>query len=304
MKALLLLLILPALAFGEAGRTAAPFLNRPVSARASGMGQAFTAVAGGTDSLYYKPAGLGGASRPELSATVATGLADDSLGSLVYVHPTSLGAFSAGVLYLDGGNISLDLTSGLQESRKAEQDTAFVGAYSLQPVPGLWVGAAGKYIQSRLVERYTAKTEAFDAGVLWKTPLEGVDLGASAQNIGPDLKFEQKGDPLPRTTRFGAAYRRNFEGEEGAGYSLLLAADSFQQLYQDQEARLGLELTRHPGTDIPATATFRIGYLFARDVDSLTLGLGFGWERFGFDYAYALAKDLNGSHRLSLRWLF
>ena len=61
-------------AFSEAGRTAAPILSRAIGARAGGMGQAFTSIEGGSESIVYNPAGTVFISKPMISLTSSSAL--------------------------------------------------------------------------------------------------------------------------------------------------------------------------------------------------------------------------------------
>jgi hypothetical protein len=287
------LLLLPDLGRAEAGRTAVPFLTLPVGARSAALGGAVTAVAGGVESLFYNPAGLTAAERPAVSATVASGLVDDGFGSVSAVAPSPLGTFAAGAMYLNGGQIDLNLSSGFQSTKTAEQDTAVLGAWALRLPGGFSVGAAGKWIQSQLVETYTARTSAIDAGILWDTPLEGLALGGAVQNIGNDVKFEQQGDPLPLTYRGGLAYRHELDEIT----SITISADGIQTLDEDFRESVGLDVTsRKEGN----AYSFRAGYQFQRDEDGLALGIGAAFKHLSIDYAYSFSNDFHGAHRFSL----
>ena len=83
---------------------------------------------------------------------------------------------------------------------------------------GLGIGASLKYIHSFLMPNKiliaiygydvhgTARSIAVDIGAMYKTPLPGLALGISLQNLGFDMKFPgETGDPLPRHIRYGLA---------------------------------------------------------------------------------------------------
>ncbi|MBI4057275.1 MAG: PorV/PorQ family protein [Elusimicrobia bacterium] len=306
---------LPRSCWAEAGRTAATFLSRPIGARASAMGQAFTAVEGGIDSLGYNPGALGALARPSLSSMYSTGLSDEGFSFLGYGHPTAWGTFSAGMIYFNGGSVELNLSSGLREYRKAEQDMVEMLSYSVQIFPGFFVGLTGKLMQFKLVEQFSAKSEAVDGGILWKTPWPNLSLGGALLNVGKEVKFEQEGDPLPKTWRVGATYslalrtNRSEAAEwvataEPSILKWVIALDEVQVLHQSAQTHLGMELRKIPLTSSEVLANLRFGYILNRDIDSLSLGIGFEWGQLVLDYGFGLVKDLNSTHRVSVGWRF
>lgn len=302
-EALFVAVLLPALAFGDAATVGAPTLARPFSARALGMAQAFAAVPGGLESAGYNPAGLAGAKRPQLATFYEHGAIEDSFGYLGYAHPTSYGVLDAGLLYYDAGTVHLTLSDGTDTRVKAEQDyVAMFGAAI--PLPfDLTIGAIAKAYRFTLAQQATANGFAADGGVQWRSPLRGLTFGASAQNLGPNVKFERQGDPLPLTGRVGAAYALDLN-DLGAikdpTYTLsqfLIAADAVQTRGSPVGANLGLEMSM----PMPhGRASIRGGYLVNNDGQNVAFGVGLREGRFLFDYAMGVTKALNNTQSFSL----
>ena len=73
---LLLLIVSGGARVGEPGNSGFVFLRLGNGARASGMGEAFTAVADGATSIYWNPAGMAGVEGVELSVTHTEWLVD------------------------------------------------------------------------------------------------------------------------------------------------------------------------------------------------------------------------------------
>ena len=270
MRALIVLTLLRAAApllHAEPGRTAASVLQRPLAARSAGMGEAFAAVDAGVDSLGYNPAGAARLARPELASSYNSGIAGDDFGFLGYAHPLSLATLTAGFVYYDAGSVNLSFSDGRQESRTAEKDMAALLGLGAPLGWGLCIGGTAKVFRLELAEEVKAAGYAADLGALWHTPLKGLNLGVSLQNLGPDVKFEEEGDPLPQTIRFGAAYGFNLDNldwfrEGGLGFSrFLFTADAVKARDEnDVLPSAGLEMGIPWGAQ--SYGALRAGYMF------------------------------------------
>lgn len=308
LAALLLLAPLPLRA--ESGRTAAQTLQRPIGARPIGMGEAFTAVEGGVASLGYNPGALARMERPEFETTYTRGVIDDHFSFLGYAHPTKFGVVTAGFMYYDAGSIGLNLSNGTQRTVKAQQDLVGMGGVSLKLGDDLTAGATAKVFRFELAEQARAGGLAADLGALWRTPLSGLSLGASLLNAGPDVRFEHAGDPLPMSGRAGAAYRFSLAGsrwarDAGYGFSdFLLTLDGVKTREQKAVVSTGFEMGMPLGLADHGAAAIRVGYLFGRDLDSLTLGFGLRQGRISFDYALGVLKKVGNAHHLSIGCYF
>jgi hypothetical protein len=270
------------------------------------MGESFVAVAGGLDSLGYNPAGTAGLARPELETTYLHGIAEDDFGFLGYAHPLSRATVAAGMLYYHGGSVILRPAAGPQQEVTAQQD--MVGLVSLG-VPlgfGLCAGGTAKLYRLELAEQARASGFAGDLGALWRTPLKGLNVGASLQNLGPDVKFEQASDPLPMATRFGASYEFSLAGlryiqQGGFGFShFLVTADGLKprdgrNILPATGLEMGMSLSE------ASDMALRFGYLFERDIANFTFGVGFRQGRWRLDYAMGVGRaDVDGSHHVTL----
>ncbi|MEK7858625.1 MAG: PorV/PorQ family protein [Elusimicrobiota bacterium] len=301
---LLLPLCLAAPAQAGVGQTAAPTLRRPLAARPVGMGEAFTAVEGGQASLGYNPAALARMARPELLTTYIQGIAEDSFSFLGYSHPLPLATVTGGVLFYDGGKIDVNLSNGVRETRNAQRDMAALGGLSLRLPFGLAAGATAKVYRLELAGEAKTTGYAADLGALWKTPLAGLNVGASLLNAGPDVRFEQEADPLPLTTRLGAAYEfsaseTGWLQQNGFSMSRFLITTDAVSVRNDSPAlaagcEMGMALSERISTAL------RFGYIFGQENQNLTLGLGLKDGRFLLDYAMGVMKTTPHAHHVSL----
>lgn len=289
----------------ESGRTAAPFLQRAMGARASSMGSAFVAVQGSIDSLQYNPAAIGTLQNKTVTSSYLKGFAGATHGYFGYAHPTPLGSFAGSFLYFNAGKISLNLSDGTRGSVTAEKNTAWTASYGKELFAGLHLGATYRFVRLNLAQTASATTSQGDFGALWKTPLKGVSIGAAYQYAGPNITFESAGDPPPTTLRYGIAFRfpdvdvqKIDPSVDLDAFDMTLAVDGVRTLHERHSPRLGLELGLTPAQI--GRIAMRTGWVIGREAEGFTFGLGFAQGRFGFDYAFGSSLELGHLQHFSI----
>lgn len=303
----LLLAATPAARAGSAGVTAGGTLRRPLGARPIGLGDAFAGVAGGLDSLSTNPAGLTGIVRPQVQAVYIHGSIDDRFSYLGYGQKAGPLALSAGVVYYDGGKIGLNFSDGTRRSVQAQRDLVGLLGAAI-PLPGrLSAGVLAKAYSFELAEEARTSGLAVDLGGQWRTPVKNFSVGGSVQNIGSEIKYEQEGDPLPTSARAGAAYLLDLDAlDYDVGKSMftkfLFTLDAIKAREERVAAATGVEMLM-PMSDKGRLA-LRLGYVFNRDIDSLTFGLGFHERRWTLDYGLGVKKALANVHHVALGFTF
>lgn len=309
LAALGLLAATAAPASAEPGLTAATFLQRQLGAQPAGMGYAFTAVRGRLDAMQFNPAGLAWLRKPVASSTYLNGLAGANHGFLGYGQPLPWGTLGVGLLYFNAGSIDLNLADGTTGRVTAEEDTALSASYGLELPLGVAVGATYRHVRLELAETARAAVSQADLGALWRTPLRGLSVGAAVQYLGPDVKFEEAGDPPPRTRRFGVAYhwpeldpKKLDPSVDLQKFDVTVAADWVEVLHERKSPRAGLEMGLQPH-QLDRVA-LRFGWVFNRDSESFTFGLGLKEGRWGVDYSLGTAKDLGNLQQVSLAFYF
>ena len=290
----------------EAGRTGATTLQRPFWARPVGLGEAFVAVDGGVDSMGYNPAGATRITRPELESSYVHGIANDNFGVLGYAHPFHLATVTGGFAYYNAGDIAINLSDGTQRTRTAQQDMVGLVGLGLPLGWGFCVGGTAKFFRLELAEEARASGYAADLGALWHSPIKGLNLGAALQNLGPDVKFESEGDPLPLTARFGAAYDFSLANlgwfqEGGYGFSRFLVTADAVKVRDEKDFLPAAGLEMGMGLGEQGYGALRFGYMFSRELNYLTFGVGLRQGRWQLDYGLGVMRnDIANTQHLTL----
>ncbi|MBU1487496.1 PorV/PorQ family protein [bacterium] len=281
------------------GTTGAQFLTWGIGARASGMGEAFCAVADDATAIHFNPAGLGFLRKPafvgmhsDLYADLdaATGMSHSFLG---YTQPVGENTFGLGLNYLNTGEHTLTNEKGDITGSCDIYDLSAILSLAHPFSDNLSVGINLKYIYS---DYYAFKGRAYAGsfGLLYKTPLKGLNLGAAIENIGSKIYYKDdwQADELPANVKIGAAY--NFPLGDKA--RILLAIDLNQPLYDDFiDYNTGAEL------GLFKLLSLRVGY-FDKGAGwkDYTYGFGANYKGFNLDFANVPGGDLGRNNRISL----
>src|SRR5467141_43403 len=220
------------------GTSAGDFLGFEVGASSAGLAGAYTSVASGASSQFWNPSLLAGMTRPQASMMHATWLGNLQYEWIGYARP--LGA-RKGVGSMSVAYFHMPSVSGVEEFDNPTGEfrvynMAVTLGYARPIVKGLMLGANGKVIRQALAS-VSGTGAAMDLGA--SATIAGATLGATVQNLGPDISFGGSSYPLPQLTRFGVS--RPFFADR-----LLLAADySFPKTYYN-DLRIGAEVRPHP----------------------------------------------------------
>lgn len=295
-------------ASGEAGRTAAPSLNAPLGARAAAMGQAFTGVPGGGESLNYNPGALAFVTGFSVTASYMRGFADTGHGFIA--APLKFGhlVLTPAYMHFNGGDLHLNLTGGVTGKVNAETDSAVYASGAYRIDERLGVGLTAKRASVELAETVSASAMLYDLGALYSAG-HGLTLGAAWLNTGGSFRFENAGDPAPAVKRLGAAWRVEINPPNLLDPSTdIIRSDALftadwskpyrEQGYWQAGAELNMEMA------LGLVLSLRSGYLFDRPAEGLTFGFGLAANRWTFDFSFGSAKEMNSRQQAGVSYKF
>jgi hypothetical protein len=291
--ALFILLLAIDAGAGEPGTSGFVFLRLGNGARASGMGEAFTAVADDATSIYWNPAGLAAVDDVELNISHTEWMVDIRFEQISVVNEMFGGAVGLGFTGLFYGDMERygDYPSLTPDGHFSPYDFALSAGYGMDILPNLAAGAAAKLIYSK-IDFESATSWAVDLGISHKSMIEGLTLAASLLNLGPQAKFVEEKFYPPFQARVGASYLYATDWLHG---NLIAATDVVFPNDGDAKLHVGAEYNYERYLSI------RAGYKGNYYVQGLTMGLGLRYKNLRFDYAFMpIEYGLGDSHRLSL----
>ena len=308
------------------GTVAASFLEIGVGARAEAMGGAYAAEAGRPEMIYWNPAGLAYLNGVATSFTHTEWLADTQFDFFTLATPLPFfnSVFAASFTTLgvpEQAVRTVEAPEGTGEFYDA-RDMAVNFAVASRIISTFSVGITGKYISQRIWSERASQI-ALDVGVYYQTPFQGLAIGASISNFGPDMslagknlndvidpdlfnrgienipvEYKTDSSPLPQIFRFGVTYDTPLPGSGNVVTSVSL----LHPTGSTESVNFGIE---YGFNDL---IFFRGGYqsLYERDsISGLTLGGGLQYilknrNTLVFDYAWSDWGILRNAHRISL----
>ena len=301
-------LLLPCVASGgtkpfeKVGTYAAPFLKIGVSARAAGMGSAFTAVSNDATAIYWNPAGIVEQQRTQVTLNTVVWPADIDIYFVgaIFTTPYLPGTFglSARALTMDP---QIERTIYMPEGTNRvfdAGDMSFGLTYAMWFTDRFSAGVTLHFIHMGLADK-SVETLAGDFGLLYRIGIRGMKLGMMIQSLGSEVDFDDRPSKMPTLFKVGLgfdAYRR--------GAHALLAAGEFSHPSDNKERmNVGFEY------EFNRFFFLRSGYNIDYDAQGLAWGMGFRIDTsqtsdLGFDYAWEDLGFLGQAHRVSLNFSY
>lgn len=309
-------LFLPSHTFARLGGAGATFLGIGGGARPVAIGCAYSAVAEGTDAIFWNPAGLARIRQTSFSFSHAKMFADMNYENFAFVSPLQDGAFGISVIALLSGLIeetTFEEQQGTGDYYSAN-DYAVGISYARMMTTKFSTGFTLRAVNQNLAD-VSANGLVFDMGATYNTEYLNLRFGFVVQNFGPDMRYsgegleflgaweeyEQTSDPdVPFATR-SEAFTPPLTFQEGIAldpvnndiHRVTLCADLIHP--NDQEETYGV------GVEYSWEERFfaRVGYT-GKNNRQLSGGMGVRMGSINFDYTYETHEYLNPIHRISL----
>lgn len=266
---------------------ALPFLRMGVSARAMGMGSAFTGIASDTSASYYNPAGLAQLQTRELGLMTTSLSNDRSFNWAAFGLPLGSGGLAVAVLMSGVDDIPKADLAGLTGSKFKSSDSALYLTYSGPITELIDVGLSAKGLRSTLDEK-SASGFGFDLGTKFN-PTKKLSCGVVLQDLVTSRKWDTANDTredIPAVFRGGVAYKLLKDK--------LVVAGDLSKISDRQTIKYNL------GTEysLASLIKFRAGL----DDGNITAGFGLSLSFLSFDYALRFddLDDNSNRHYLSL----
>ena len=275
----------------KAGTSGLAFLKIGVGARASGMGEAFTAISGDIYSQYWNPAGIAQHREFEFAFMHNEWVQDINLEYAAFCFDYKKNVFGIGLTVSQVSE--LERREGPTEEPLSYFDThdlsfAIIWGRSLKK--NIDFGLSAKLLYEK-IDFSSATGLGFDFGGIYYLRPE-LQFGAAILNLGAKMKLEEDKFSLPTQFKIGAAY----SGHENyfAG-DYILSLDLVKPRDNDLKIHLGGEYTYNK------MFSLRSGYQIGYDDRGFSLGLGMKIRKYSIDYAFIpFSSDLGNSHRLSV----
>lgn len=272
--------------------TGLSFLKLGAGSRAVGLGEAYIAVANDASSTYWNPAGLVNLSGTELMFTHNKWLQDITNEFAAFGFRAGKNAFGISFMSNTIGGIERRVQASAEPlDVLTAHDIMFALSYARALGDNFRAGATAKYLYQKIYVE-SASGMAFDIGLQYSTPLQGLTTGIVLQNFGFMSKLQEESTELPQTIRLGLAYQIPFQLLNG---EFLLAADWMKILESTSHINFGFEY------NFIHYLALRFGYQTGFEDKGLHAGFGVHFNRYRLDYAYVpFTSDLGNSHRISV----
>lgn len=293
------------LAHAQIGETVYPFLSLPTSARQSALGgDAVSLRDDDVSILSVNPSLQNEEMDRRLSLNASSFLAGSKYGTLAYAHSLEYGHSIHGFArYMDYGKMPRTDEAGIENGSFGAFDATVGFGYAYNFEKEWTIGANIKYINSK-IDNFTSMAVAGDIGFTyhWEESKETVSL--VARNFGYQMKtFNGNRERLPFRVDFG--YTKILKKFPVA---LTLTIHDLQKFnistpYNNygHKTSFGKKLVDHisMGAELFPEKNFniRVGYNVRRGTElavvdqrsfaGLSIGFGFRFDRFKFDYTHA-----------------
>ncbi len=263
--------------------------------KAISMGGAFSATGDDPSVLYYNPAAMKLNPYPAVMANhiqLFSGFSDAGYDFIGLVYPTlSAGAFGLGFMTAGTGGIREFDSYSVETGEISYRESQAILAYAFD-LPWTFLGrytiGSSVKVLNQSVGDFSDMGTGADLGLLFRQDyVKGLVLGCNIQDVvGARTKLVSVSDQVYRTIMIGAGYTRRM----GNGSSISVSAQMDMPERADRDLRFGAEYS------FRNIASIRAGF----DSESITAGIGFGWNRYRGDYGFFSREEAGSSHPFSI----
>ncbi|MBN1999722.1 PorV/PorQ family protein [candidate division KSB1 bacterium] len=276
----------------SAGKTGFAVLKIGAGARATAMGEAFTALSDDAAGVFWNPAGSIWMESRQVHITYNKWIqgVQNNIASLVF--PLRKSAIGIGLVLNNVSDIERR-THATEEplGTFSSHDFSLSLNYARFILPNFSLGFNLKYLNEKIYVE-SASGIALDMGCKYQLPVDNLFVAAAVQNLGStnDLKSEQI--DLPALLRAGVVYSIPLPLGDGLFH---LAGDVVMIFNEESHVNMGLEILPF------SVLAIRAGFLSGYEEKSLSTGFGINIGDFCLDYAYVpFERNLGNAHRFSL----
>ncbi len=289
--------------FKRVGKSGFSFLKISPSARAAGMGDAFTAISDDVTAIFYNPAGLTHITKTDFTFGYTKWLVDSKLYSGAIARPISNRAV-LGLSFIQFAPKAFEETTILEPTGTGRLvsvgDISVAIAYAVKLTNQLSFGFKGQLIEE-WIDKDKAKGISVDFSTHYYTGFRDLSIAMIMKNFGPEAKYLSDKFKLP--LYFNVNTAMSVIGKRNDSINLLVSIESaFATDYRDRY---------HLGTELNLFNAFSLrgGYKFFYDTEDFTLGAGFKinlkGSRINIDLAYSnFSEYFSPPLRLSLTGSF
>lgn len=293
----MLMVTLQPLTLAAAGGSGFSFLKLGTSARGTAMADAMSGSVRGAAATFYNPAGLihpgVDGSSTEFMFMHKEWIQDTRMEFLgARIELGSGEAIGVSVNTTTVSDIEIRTRPGTPEGTFTARNFALGLSYAQSLSDAFSAGLTARFIYEKILVD-EASGFAFDLGLQYTTPMEGLSIGAMVANLGGVSELRNERTKLPAMLRVGPSYSTPIDDISS---TLTVSAD-FNQVFPDNLSLLNV------GGELQFQNVFavRAGYQFGSEGRGFSTGVGVIYKIFSLDYAYApLSSDLGNTHSIAL----
>jgi hypothetical protein len=295
-----MLVLLPALLYAQytrPGSTDAQFLKIGVSARATGMADAYLAAPNGAEATYYNPAAMPWIPDRDVVFTHTSwfaGINHDFVAATQNFDDIGSFGLSVTALYTD----EMKVRTPLQPEGTGE--TFYVGnyrfglSYARFLTDRVTFGLTLSYLNLKLYREFSADAFSLNIAVMYVSDFRGFRFGLQIADFGSNIQYVNESYPLPTNFQFGLA----MNAIDGDDQKVLVSFSAVKPNEGEPQAQIGGEWNYQKMFFV--RGGYRLNYSTA--TWSAGAGAAFSVEGVGLraDYSYSNYTTLGGSHRIGI----